>query len=148
SGVCAAANSASVKITVNPKSTNPTSATATALTICNGQSTALSLVGGGGGANETIRWFTGSCGGTLVGGGNALSVSPAVTTTYFGRYEDAAPCNFNTTCASVTITVNPLTVGGNVASAQTICSGSTPANLTLSGQTGSVVKWQRSSDAA
>src|SRR4029077_9533419 len=83
-----------------------------------------------------------------VGVGNGLSVSPTVTTTYFGRYEDGAPCNFNTTCASVTITVNPVSVGGSVASAQTICSGTTPANLTLSGQTGSVVKWQKSSDAA
>src|SRR4029079_17022253 len=43
-----------------------------------------------------------------------------------------------------TITVNAATIGGIVSSNQTICSGSTPADLTLSGQTGTVVKWQKS----
>src|SRR5206468_6771898 len=43
-----------------------------------------------------------------------------------------------------TITVNPTSVGGSVSSNQTICSGSTPADLTVSGQTGNVVKWQKS----
>ncbi|UMY65732.1 MULTISPECIES: T9SS sorting signal type C domain-containing protein [unclassified Flavobacterium] len=50
--------------------------------------------------------------------------------------------------APVKITVNTPSVGGSVSSDQSICSGNTPANLTLSGQTGTVVKWQRSSDAA
>lgn len=45
------------------------------------------------------------------------------------------------------VTVRP-TVGGTVSSAQTICSGTQPANLTLSGQTGAVVKWQKSNNAA
>jgi len=45
------------------------------------------------------------------------------------------------------VTVNPLSVGGAVNTAQTICSGAIPVDLSLSGQTGSVVKWQKSSDA-
>jgi hypothetical protein len=32
-------------------------------------------------------------------------VSPAITTTYFGRYENAAPCNYSSSCVQVTITV-------------------------------------------
>jgi len=49
--------------------------------------------------------------------------------------------------ASVTVTVNA-SVGGTVSSNQTINSGSSPADLTLSGQTGSVVQWEYSTDAA
>ncbi len=44
------------------------------------------------------------------------------------------------------LTVDPLSVGGTVATDQTICSGFSPANLTLSGNTGSVVRWEKSSD--
>ena len=91
-------------------SSNPTSATTSAVgdTICNGGSTTLTLNGGGGGScTATIHWYSGSCGGTSVGTGNGLSVSPTATTTYYGRYEDAAPCSHNSACASVTVTVNP-----------------------------------------
>ena len=39
-------------------------------------------------------------------------------------------------------------VGGTVFANQTICSGSAPANLTLSGNTGGVSQWEKASDAA
>ncbi|MDX6180810.1 T9SS sorting signal type C domain-containing protein [Flavobacterium sp. Fl-77] len=39
-------------------------------------------------------------------------------------------------------------VGGTVASAQTICSGTQPATLTLSGNTGTIIRWEKSSNAA
>jgi hypothetical protein len=91
---------------VNSKPADPTAAASALATICQGESTTLSLSGGGGGTGEVIAWYTGSCGGTLIGTGNGFSVSPAVTTTYYGRYETGAPCNFNSACASVTITVN------------------------------------------
>jgi len=122
-GDCNTTDCASVTITVKQKSAAPTSATATSLTICSGQSTDLSLIGGGGGDNETVHWYTGSCGGTPVGG-NGYTVSPTATTIYYGRYEDGAPCNFNTTCAQVTITVNqlPNNVGGGF-TGNTICPG-------------------------
>jgi hypothetical protein len=42
------------------------------------------------------------------------------------------------------VTVDPSSVGGSVASDQTICIGNTPASITLSGQTGTVIKWQSS----
>ncbi|MDR0871845.1 MAG: hypothetical protein LBN27_00050, partial [Prevotellaceae bacterium] len=45
-----------------------------------------------------------------------------------------------------TITINALSVGGTVGNAS-ICSGGT-ANLSLTGQTGNVVKWQSSTDNA
>jgi hypothetical protein len=43
-------------------------------------------------------------------------------------------------------TVSPTSVGGSVTADQTICSGSTPAQLSLSGETGAVVRWESSTD--
>jgi hypothetical protein len=134
-----------VTVTVNQKSADPTSASAPVTTICNGQSTILTLNGGGGGTNEVITWYAGSCGGTPVGTGNNLPVSPTTTTTYYGRYEDGAPCNYNSTCAFVTITVNqkPADPTSATASASPICNGS---SVTLNlvgggGGTGPVITW-------
>src|SRR6185312_16772638 len=120
---CVSSGRSSVAITVNQKSADPVSATASSTTICNGSSTVLTLNGGGGATGEVIHWYSGSCGGTAVGTGNGLAVSPIVTTTYFGRYEDASPCNYTSACASITITVNqPATAG--ISGNATICSGS------------------------
>lgn len=49
---------------------------------------------------------------------------------------------------TIVLTIYPLTVAGTVSADQTISTGSQPADLTLSGYTGTIVKWQRSSDAA
>ncbi len=51
-----------------------------------------------------------------------------------------APCTAST--AEATITVSPVTVAGAVSGGTTICSSSTSALLTLSGQTGSVIQWE------
>lgn len=71
--------------------------------ICTGASTTLTVNGGNPGPGGTAQWFTGSCGGTLVGTGSSISVTPPVTTTYFVRY--TGPCG-TTSCISITVTVN------------------------------------------
>ena len=50
--------------------------------------------------------------------------------------------------SSVPLSVNPVSVGGTVSAAQTICANTSPADLSLSGLVGNVVKWQKSTDAA
>jgi hypothetical protein len=120
-----------VMVTVKQKSTDPTSATATPSLICNGQSSTLSLVGGGGGDNETIHWYTSSCGGTLVGTGNGLSVSPTTTTTYYGRYEDGVPCGYNSACKAVTVMVNVAPTASNNKASQTIQYGGAITAVTI-----------------
>ncbi|WP_333877834.1 Ig-like domain-containing protein [Flavobacterium sp.] len=133
---------ASAGFTVNALSTNPTSATAGSSTICSGGSTTLTLNGGTAGTGAVIRWYSGSCGGTLVGTGNNLSVSPTSTTTYYGRYEGT--CN-TTACQSVTVNVNTASTNPTSATAAstTLCNGDS-TTLTLNGGgggTGAVVKW-------
>ncbi|NLU19466.1 MAG: S8 family serine peptidase [Phycisphaerae bacterium] len=81
----------------------PTGVQATPPTICSGESSTLS--GTPGGSNATLEWFTDSCGGTKIGEGIAISVSPTATTTYYVRTK-ALPCNAVSACQAVTVTVN------------------------------------------
>ena len=45
----------------------------------------------------------------------------------------------------ITLVINPSSVGGTVSANQSICSGSTPSDITLTGSTGTI-QWQSSSD--
>ncbi|MGK4568317.1 beta strand repeat-containing protein [Flavobacterium sp. 3HN19-14] len=64
--------------------------------------------------------------------------------TYTATAKTAALCSNS---GSAVVTVNPASVGGTVSADQAICSGATPSDLTLSGNTGNVIKWQSSSNA-
>ena len=77
---------------------------ATANAICVGANTILNIESGSLNGATSWKWYTGSCGGTLVGSGFAIIVSPAVTTTYYVRGEGAPSGPGN--CGSITITVN------------------------------------------
>jgi len=108
---CGSTTCAQVTVNVNSPSSAPTSASANgsgALSYCLGSapgSVVLAAGGGTVGSDATVRWYSGSCGGALVGSGSSLSISPpTATTTYFVRYE--SPSCGNTTCAQTTITVN------------------------------------------
>jgi len=80
-----------------------TSATKNKDNICVGYSVNLGITGGTLGTGGSWKWYTGSCGGTLVGTGSSLTVSPTSTTTYYVRAE--GDCN-NTACQQVTVTIN------------------------------------------
>ncbi len=73
-------------------------------TICAGNSTTLSITSGNLNSADHWQWFSGSCGGTLVGQGTSISVSPSTTTTYYVKGEGNS-CD-GTVCGSVTVTIN------------------------------------------
>jgi hypothetical protein len=85
----------------------------------------------------------------VVGVGNNLSVSPTVTTTYYGRYETPAPCSHNSACQAVTVTVNQPSVApsGLGASPTTICTGSSTILSQSGGSLGTGAVWRWYSDA-
>lgn len=89
--------------------------------VCNGQSITLSIATGTLNGSTTWRWYSGSCGGTLVGTGASITVSPTATTDYYVRGEGG--CTANGTCSTVkTVTVNPIpnnavTLSGNTLTA-------------------------------
>jgi len=53
-----------------------------------------------------------------------------------------------TASTSTWVDISEPTVGGTVASDQTICSGSTPADLTLTGNLGNVVRWEKADNSS
>ena len=67
-----------------------------------------------------INWYTGSCGGTYVGSGASIVVTPGATT-YYARTYNSVCGNYSATCTPVTVTVNSNpTVSVNSPS---VCSG-------------------------
>jgi len=151
-GVCSEVNSSSVLITVNPVSVGGT--VSSVQTICSGTSPAdLSLLGQTG---DVVKWQKSSDANFT----NVVDIASTATlttlpsalignltgNTYFRAVVQSGVCS-EVNSSSVLITVNPVSVGGTASSVQTICSGTSPADLSLSGQTGNVVKWQKSSDA-
>ncbi|MBI4947718.1 MAG: hypothetical protein HY840_15105, partial [Bacteroidetes bacterium] len=123
---------------------DPSNQAAAPSTICNGSSSTLSASVSG----ATIYWYTGSCGGTQIGTGNSLVVSPTTTTTYYAR---AYTSCFSTSCGSVAVTVNATVTAGAIGTAQTFCDGGgTPALLTSTTDgtgTGTITyEWYTSAD--
>ncbi|HYH16881.1 MAG TPA: PKD domain-containing protein, partial [Flavisolibacter sp.] len=87
-------------LTAKTPSVAPVSATASTNNVCPGELITLSAQGGVLGSNAQYRWYTASCGGTLVGSGPSITVSPSATSTYYVRIE--GDCNA-TSCVAVTI---------------------------------------------
>jgi hypothetical protein len=69
------------------------------ITIKKGESKTLSSHGGSG---KIVKWYSGSCGGTLVGTGEKITITPTKTTTYYGRWEKGEKVS---DCQMVTIIV-------------------------------------------
>ncbi len=133
---CGNSSCKSLTITISQPATASTSVSATKTTICNGESSTLSYIGGSG---DNFKWYSNSCGGTLAGTENSLSVSPTSTTTYYGRWENE--CG-NSTCKSLTITISqPATAATSVfATKTTICNGES-TTLSYNGGNGDYFQW-------
>lgn len=88
---------------------------------CAGSPITLSVIGGSLNGAADWQWYSGSCGGTPVGSGGSITVSPAATTTYYVRGEGgcapaAGPCGSQTVTVTSCSCLTP-----DVA---TICAGS------------------------
>ncbi len=90
-------------LTSKTTSTDPTSASSSKNNVCPANPVLLSVAGGSLGTNASWKWYSGSCGGTLVGTGATITVTPLVTTTYYVRAE--GDCN-TTLCKTVTIFIS------------------------------------------
>ncbi|MDA3911583.1 MAG: hypothetical protein PF448_09525 [Bacteroidales bacterium] len=106
---CNTAYSNMVTVSVQQPPTAPTSISGTS-TICQGESTTLTVSGGSNGSGATYQWYTGGCGSGYIGSGSSRSVSPMSTTTYYVRRQGTTTCTNTTSCASITVTVNQVSI--------------------------------------
>ena len=144
SGGCAPANASSVLITVNPAPVGGTvSGTAS---VCSGASPGTLTLSGHSGT--VASWQSNSGSGWINVTNTTTTYNPGnlTTTTRFRAILSSGSCTPDTSVAH-TVTVSPASAGGTVASNQTICLGGTVSALTLTGNVGSVTKWQSASDA-
>ena len=143
SGVCSTANSAVATVTVSPGSVG--GSIAGSATVCSGtNSTALTLSGHTG---SIVKWqYSTDNWSTSTDVANTTTTITATnltaTTKYHAVVQSGVCSSVNSTDA--TITVNPVSVGGSISGSATVCSGTNSTELTLSGHTGNIVKWQYS----
>jgi len=129
-------------ITATAAPAAPTTPAALPTSVCPGGASSLSVNAQP--AGIVVDWFTGSCGGTLVGTGNPLDVTPATTTTYFARARRTSDNAVSATCASTSVTVNPNPVAPTLASLNrdNICKyDSGNIVLSVTGGSGTTIRW-------
>ncbi|KAF9658840.1 Ig-like domain-containing protein [Tenacibaculum mesophilum] len=72
----------------------------------------------------------------------ATNPVPPITTS---QVRTSGACT-EATSATATITVDPTSVGGSIAGSTNVCTGTNSTTLTLSGQTGNIIRWESSTD--
>jgi hypothetical protein len=134
------ATSNTVILTVNSSSVAPTGATASINPVCPSSPTTLTVTGGSLGSGAVWSWYSGSCGGTFVGSGSSVSVSPLSSTTYFVRA--TGTCN-TTSCASIVVNTKTLSTAptGITASTNPVCSGNSTTLTVNGGSLGTGASW-------
>lgn len=146
SGSCSSANSSNSTITVNPVSVGGVLAPLTT-TVCSGANTGTITLSGQTGSIQ--RWeFSTNGGATWTNIANTTTsqtYSNLAATRLYRALVKSGVCS-SAYSDTATVTVSPATVAGSVASSATVCSGANNGTLTLSGQAGSVLSWESSTN--
>jgi hypothetical protein len=129
-----------------------------AAAVCAGSTAVINLTGLIGSSTSTIAYTINGVAQTPVAGvvadasGNASFVSAALAASNNGQtlqitaitVTSENPHATGAFTQNVTMSVDPTSVGGTVNSDETICTGFTSSEMSLSGQTGTITKWQYS----
>ena len=139
----AASATSSTATTVNALPSAPTAVTpSSGVSICNGSNTNLNATSAG----NTIYWYTVSSAGSSLGTSSSaanFSVSPTSNTTYYAESYSTAGCVSSTRTATALVTVDATSNAGATSSDQSITSGNSPADISISGYTGTI-QWEYS----
>lgn len=109
-----------VTINVETLSSDPFGSFASNNSVCSGDLVNLTVAGGSLGTSASWNWYTGSCGGTLIGTGSTTVVNPTVSTDYYVRAE--GNCG-TTNCDTVSVSVVPtaITIDSALADNYLVC---------------------------
>ncbi len=132
-------STATLNLTIYSPSTDASSISG-ADSVVIGNSVTLNINGGNLGTNANWVWYADNCGGTPIGTGASIQVSPSVATTYYARAE--GECN-TSNCVSKSVGViycNPTGVTSNKTN-NTICKGSS-ITLTVAGPINGTAVWK------
>lgn len=144
-GGCTPSYSSSATITVNPVTVGGT--VSGGVTVCSGSNGGTLTLSGQTGT--VIGWESSNDSITWVSTGNVTAsqnFTNLVDTTYYRVIIQSGVCPTDTSTVD-SIIVDPVTVGGIISPAMdTVCSGVNSGVLTVSGETGSVVQWEYSTD--
>lgn len=145
SGSCNAGYSTTTTVTVDSASAAGT--VASSATVCSGSNGATLVLGTSTGNIQ--GWISSTDAGatwtTIPNTTNAQAYSNLTTSTIYAAIVKNGVCP-NDTSAFASITVDPVTVGGTVAGSATVCGNVNSGTLTLSGETGSILNWESSTD--
>lgn len=144
-GTCTAANSATATVTITPGSVGGTTSPGKTQVCSGANSGNITLAGYTG----TIQNWESSINGTawtpLSNVTTTQSYSNLTATTYYRAVVKNGSCT--TANSSIdTVLVDAPSVGGTVSSNASVCYGNNSGTLTLSGNTGTVVRWEYSVD--
>jgi nucleoside phosphorylase len=145
SGVCSSANSADATVTVDPVTAGGTLGGST--TVCTGtNSTELELTGYVG---SIIKWQYSTDNWTtpvdISNTSNTYTATNLIVETKYRVIVTSGVCSSANSSEAV-ISVDAAAVGGSVTGNATVCSGTNSTELTLAGHTGTISKWQSSTD--
>ncbi len=140
-----ASKSTSVNVNVSPKAVGGT--ISGSQTVCSkSNSGVISLSGHTG---NVVRWdsATSATGPWVAISNTALNqnYSGLVRTTYFRAMVGNGNCSIDSSSVAK-ITVTPPSYGGTLSGVSSVCAGSNSGNLTVSGYTGNIVKWETSAN--
>jgi hypothetical protein len=157
-GVSCSGSSKTFTITVNPTPT--LTGASQAAVICEGAKASINLLGLLPNVTSTVAFSINgvpqSSATNVVsnGSGSASFLTPILSASNNGqilRVTGVTTTTPSPSCSAsftvdVALSVNAATLGGTVAADQSICSNTSPADLVLSGNTGTVIGWEKSTD--
>ena len=117
-------------------------------TVCTGtNSTTLTVSGFVG---DITSWLSSldnfaTAGTTISNNTASLVVTNLTTTTYYKAIITSGVCSSSSSSVA-TIAVSPLSLGGSISGGTTVCAGTNNTVLSLSGNIGSPIRWESSSD--
>ena len=143
SGSCQSTFSSPIKITVNNPSAAGIASTSTP-TLCSGSPGSLSLSGNIG----SVIWQDSTVGGKfndiLTSSGQSHTTSALTADRWFRAKVTGA--NGIVYSNTVVITVNPISIGGTATASEAVVVQGENTEISLSGQTGTITKWEISTD--